>query len=191
MKNLSCLAASLALAGALAYAQPEPTSYAIHNAKIVTVSGAVIAKGTVVLRNGLIEAVGENVAVPADALVIEGDGLTVYPGLMDPLSTWGLGAAAAATGGGGGGRGGGGGGRGAAAAPAAGAAPAVPPSRGPEDRPSTTSWIKAADELQPNDRRIEAARNSGFTSAAVFPERGIFAGQGSVINLAGEKPAWS
>jgi amidohydrolase family protein len=175
--------ATLVFCGACAWAQPEPTSIAIRNAKIVTVSGAVIAKGTVVMRNGLIEAVGDNVAVPADALVVEGDGLTVYPGLVDGLSTWGMGTAAAATGGGGrGGRG--------AAAPAAGAAtPAAPPSRGPEDRPSTTSWIKAADEIQPGDRRIELARSAGFTSAVVFPTRGIFAGQGSVINLAGEKAA--
>ena len=50
-------------------------------------NGPVIAKGTVVVRNGLIEAVGENVAVPADALVVEGEGLTVYPGLIDSLST--------------------------------------------------------------------------------------------------------
>ncbi len=172
---------SLALGSAFVYAQPEPTSYAIHNAKIVTVSGAVIARGTVVLRNGLIEAVGDNVAVPADALVIEGDGLTVYPGLFDGLSTVGLGSA---TGGGNGGRGGGGRG----AAPAANAAPAAPPSRGPEDRPQTTSWIKAADELQAGDRRIEAVRNAGITTAAVFPSRGIFAGQGSLIDLNGDKP---
>lgn len=178
MKNLLT---TLVLCGAFAFAQPEPTSIAIRNAKIVTVSGATIAKGTVVLRNGLIDAVGDSVAVPPDALVIEGDGLTVYPGLVDPLSTWGLGTGAAA----GAGRGGGGG-RGAATTATA-ATPAPPPSRGPEDRPQTTSWIKAADELQPGDRRIELARNAGFTSAIVFPERGIFGGQGSVINLAGAK----
>jgi len=178
MKNLTF---ALVVCSAFAYAQPEPTSVAIRNAKIVTVSGSTIAKGTVVLRNGLIEAVGDSVAVPADALVIEGEGLTVYPGLVDGLSTWGMGSAGAATGGGGRG-----GGRGAAATPAA-AAAAEPRSRGPEDRPQTTSWIKAADELQPTDRRIELARSAGFTSAVVFPERGIFAGQGSVINLAGAK----
>jgi hypothetical protein len=187
MKNLAgltCISiATLVLCGACALAQPEPTSIAIRNAKIVTVAGATIAKGTVVMRNGLIEAVGDNVAVPADALVIEGDGLTVYPGLVDGLSTWGMGAPAAA--GGGGGRGG----RGAAAPAGAAATPAAPPSRGPEDRPSTTSWLKAADEIQPGDRRIELARSAGFTSAVVFPTRGIFAGQGSVINLAGEKAA--
>jgi imidazolonepropionase-like amidohydrolase len=51
----------------------------------------------------------------------------------------------------------------------------------------TTSWIKAADDLQPSERRIETARNAGFTSAVVFPTQGIFGGQGSVINLAGTK----
>jgi hypothetical protein len=37
------------------------------------------------------------------------------------------------------------------------------------------------------DRRLETARSAGFTSAVTFPMRGIFAGQGAVINLAGEK----
>ncbi|HEY1342484.1 MAG TPA: amidohydrolase, partial [Bryobacteraceae bacterium] len=63
------------------------TAVAIRNARIVPVNGPVIAKGTVVLRNGLIEAVGDNVQVPADAWVVEGEGLTVYPGLIDSLST--------------------------------------------------------------------------------------------------------
>ena len=40
---------------------------AIRNAKIVTGQRPGDRKGTVVVRNGLIEAVGENVAVPADA----------------------------------------------------------------------------------------------------------------------------
>ena len=47
-----------------------------------------------VLRDGLIEAVGEDVTIPADAWVIEGEGLTVYPGLIDALSTWGIPGAA-------------------------------------------------------------------------------------------------
>ncbi len=173
MKNL---VAAFILFCAGAIGQPQPTSVAIRNAKIVTVSGPVIAKGTVVVRNGLIEAVGDNVQPPADALVIDGEGMTIYPGLVDGLSTWGMPGAAPAAGRGGNGRG--------AATPAA---PAAPPARGPEDRPSTTSWIKAADEIQPNDRRIETARNAGFTTAVVFPTRGIFGGQGSVINLAGAK----
>src|SRR5579871_1742036 len=73
-----------------------PSTFAIRNARIVTVSGPVIAKGTVVVRKGLIEAVGENVAVPADAWVVDGEGMTVYPSLIDPLSTVGIPAAAPA-----------------------------------------------------------------------------------------------
>src|SRR5579885_879571 len=164
---------------AIAVGQPQPTSIAIRNAKIVTVSGPTIAKGTVVLRNGLIEAVGDNVQPPSDALVIDGEGMTVYPGLSDALSTWGMPGTAAAAANGRGGRG--------AAQPATTIVTAPPPSRGPEDRPQTTSWVKAAEEIQANDRRIETARNGGFTTAFVFPTRGIFAGQGSAVNLAGAK----
>ena len=94
MKNL---VTALFVCCALALAQSHP-AVAIHNAKIVTVSGPVLNKGTVVVRNGLIEAVGENVAVPPDAMLVEGEGLIVYPGLIDALSTWGQpGAAPAAT----------------------------------------------------------------------------------------------
>jgi hypothetical protein len=175
MRNL--VTALLVFCGCAAAA--ENTAIAIRNAKIVTVSGAVISKGTVVVRDGLIQDVGENATVPADAIVIDGEGMTVYPGLVDALSTWGMpGAASGARGG-----------RGAAAAtPVATATPAAPAARGPEDRPSTTSWIKAADEIQPGDKRIETARNAGFTTAAVWPTRGFFAGQGSLVDLlSGEK----
>jgi hypothetical protein len=159
------------------YAGP-PTALAIRNARVVTVSGPVIEKGTVLVRDGLIEAVGTNVAIPPDAWIIEGERLTVYPGLIDALSTAGMPDAAPATG--------------SARTPApAPAAPQQPRTRvrGPEDRPSCTSWLRAADQLDPADRRIEQLRSLGFTTAVVFPTRGIFAGQGAVVNLAGEKKA--
>jgi len=160
-----------------------PSALAIRNARVVTVAGPTFDRATVVVRDGLIEAVGPNVNPPPGSWVIEAQGLTVYPGLIDALSTLGL------------------------PQPAYGAAPTTvvgagaqpptpgvtittqpPPARGPEDRPSTTSWLMAADLVQPSDRRIEMFRSAGFTTAVAFPTRGIFAGQGSVINLAGEKP---
>src|SRR5436305_9861373 len=84
-------------------------TYAITNARIVTVSGAAIDRGTVVVRNGLIAAVGAAVQPPADARIVDGNGLTVYPGLIDANSTLGYGAQAAtvADAAGRGGRGGG------------------------------------------------------------------------------------
>ncbi len=65
-------------------------AYAIRDARIVTVSGPVIEKGTVVMRGGVIVDVGAGVAVPSGATVIDGKGLTVYPGLFDAATTIGL-----------------------------------------------------------------------------------------------------
>src|SRR5688572_9253179 len=65
-------------------------SFAITNARIVTVSGAAIEKGTVVVRDGLIAAVGADVRPPADAQVIDASGMTVYPGFFDTLTSAGL-----------------------------------------------------------------------------------------------------
>lgn len=179
MKVITAAVAAV-LVTSLALAE-TPSTVAIRNARIVTVTGPVITKGTVILRNGLIADVGENVTVPADAWVVEGEGLTVYPGLIDGLSTLGMDTPAA-----GGVSMAAGGGRVALAA-AAPAANAAPPARGPEDRPMTTSWLKAADQIKTTDRRLELARNVGFTSAVTFPKTGIFAGQGAVINLAAER----
>ena len=187
MKNL---VTALFLCCALAFAQSHP-AVAIHNAKIVTVSGSVINKGTVVVRNGLIEAVGENVAVPADAMLVEGEGLTVYPGLIDALSTWGQpGGAPAPTATATAGRGG----RGATttAAPAATPAPTTQPPPLPRAVPKIVPkppvGSRSPTRSRNTDRRIETARAAGFTTAVTFPTRGIFAGQGAVIDLlSGEK----
>ncbi len=154
-----------------------PTAYAIRNATVVTVSGGVLQRATVVLRDGLIQDVGPGAAVPADAWVIEGEGLTVYPGLIDGLSGWGITEPAAPS------------------APTPGAGGATPPggpsppprSMGPEDRPSNTSWVRAADLANPADKRLETLRSAGFTTAVSFPMRGVFAGQGAVVNLAGTR----
>jgi imidazolonepropionase-like amidohydrolase len=90
--NFRLSAGALAIATALAVGASAnaPNVYAIKGAKIVTVSGPPIASGTVVIRNGLIEAVGAAVEAPADARVIEGNGLTVYPGLIDMANSAGL-----------------------------------------------------------------------------------------------------
>jgi imidazolonepropionase-like amidohydrolase len=74
---------ALALCLVTANSADAPRIYAIRGATIVTASGAPIDGGTVVLRAGVIEAVGANVSPPAGARVIEGEGLTVYPGLID------------------------------------------------------------------------------------------------------------
>src|SRR5262245_38869298 len=75
---------------AWAQSKSEQGTYAIRNAKIVTVTNGVIEKGTIVVKNGRIEAVGANVAVPKDAKIIDATGQSVYPGLIDSNTILGL-----------------------------------------------------------------------------------------------------
>jgi imidazolonepropionase-like amidohydrolase len=77
------LLASLFAFLALPLLADAPHIYAITGARIFTAAGSPIPTGTVVIRNGLIERADASGAVPADAQVIDGRGLAVYPGLVD------------------------------------------------------------------------------------------------------------
>jgi imidazolonepropionase-like amidohydrolase len=155
-------------------AQPRPTRpdairhYAIQGARIVTVSGRTIDNGTVVVRDGVITAVGRNLEVPAGAWVIDGEGKTVYPGLIDAMTTLGHGTAPVARprffGGGG----------------------DVDESKhswGPEDRPGTTSWQSAAEDIDAADERFELWRNAGFTTVMSTLGTGLVTGQAAIFDL--------
>ena len=71
------------------HAEPPdaPPFYAIRDVTVVSGAGAPIEGATVLLADGLIEAVGTGIEIPADAWVIDGEGLTLYPGLVDSLTT--------------------------------------------------------------------------------------------------------
>jgi len=56
---------------------------AITNATIMTAAKGTIPKGTILIRDGKIVAVGADVAVPAGAQVIDGTGRFVIPGIID------------------------------------------------------------------------------------------------------------
>jgi len=178
-----CLVVPIPFIAALSVVRGQtPTPIAITDAHIVTVAGADLPKATVVLKRGLIEEVGASVTIPPDAWVIDGTGLTVYPGFIDALSTWGIPSANAPPGGAARTAGGS-----SASSPGAAPAPNQPRVGGPEDRPQTYSADRAADMVVPTDTRLDAARAAGFTSAATYPNRGIFTGLGALINLAGER----
>jgi imidazolonepropionase-like amidohydrolase len=154
----------------------EPRYFAIRGAKVVPVSGPTLENATIVMAHGVITAIGKDVTIPPDAWIIEGKGLTVYPGLFDSFTDVGLPTVAPAPGGTS--EGGGGGRR---------AAPTGEVSRGPEDRPGTTPWRSAADEITLSDKRIESWRNGGFTTVVSAPKGGMFPGQAAVLDLAGDR----
>ena len=64
--------------------------YAIQNARIVTVAGNPIERGTVLIEDGVVTAVGARVSIPRGSEVIKGRNLSVYPGLFNSNTTIGL-----------------------------------------------------------------------------------------------------
>jgi imidazolonepropionase-like amidohydrolase len=158
--------------------------YAITNARIVTAAGAPIEKGTLVMRDGVIEDVGASVATPSDALVVDGAGLVVYPGLIDMSNNTIVegGAPPAATTAG-------------ATAPTAqigrgrGATVATPDNItwADQEREARTRYLhpdidaaKIVEIEGDNLRRLAAA---GITSALAVPAQGIIRGQSALVNI--------
>ena len=175
--TVASVLATAPVAAQLASPRSIPATYAITNARLVPVSSPAIEKGTIVVRDGLIAAIGASVAVPGDARVIDGTGLTVYPGLIDAYGSLGV-PNAPAQGAGGGGRGGGGGGGGPSATPARGATNSNYPV-GLQPELSVVELLKADDDA------FSGPTSAGITTAVSGSGSGIFQGQSAVINLAG------
>ena len=136
--------------------------YALVGGRIVTVSGPTHDRGTLVMRDGVIEAVGPSAAVPPDARVIRADNLVLTPGLIDGFSGTGLPVVT--------GRPSGTAGSGAAAAP--------PPSL-LAPQAMALDRVRVADALK--------ARDAGITTVLVVPREGVLPGQSVILNLSGDK----
>ena len=136
----------------------EPQSFAIRGATIVPVSGPRIENGTVIVSQGVITAVGKDVNFPQETWVIDGKGLTVYPGLIDSFTDIGL-ISGATSGGESGGR-----------APDTNA-------RGPEDRPASTPWRDAAGDAtlttsaSTHGAAADSPRSSPHTRVEFFQDK--------------------
>jgi imidazolonepropionase-like amidohydrolase len=174
MRPLSSLAIVLLATSSLLGGEVAPRAHAIVGARIVLSPGQVLEHGTIVLRDGLIAAVGAHVPVPADARVWDGEGLTVYPGLIDAFVT-----------------------PAAPPSPAPGAAggptatqrpePATPPgSRGAAHVLASVTPDRRVVESAPLAKeQVEALRAAGFAVAQVAPAKGIVRGQSAVVALSG------
>lgn len=168
-----------AAAGAQLGERAIPGTYAITNARILPVGAPTIERGTLVIRDGLIVAVGAAVAPPADARIIDGAGLSVYPGFIDALSHLGLPARRQGPGGGGP--------QGTMVFGAPQAQQQQQAARAPnsEHPVGLQPELRMMDILEFEGDVLDAPRGAGITSVLASPREGIFMGQSAFINLTG------
>lgn len=84
------LAAALAGALTAAAVAAPPDSLALTGGRIITVTGEEIEEGTVLIEDGRIVEVGEDVELPYDAMEVDVTGKVLMPGMIDPQSYRGL-----------------------------------------------------------------------------------------------------
>src|SRR5262249_43791133 len=154
-----------------------PRVHAIVDARIVTAPGKVIPRGTIVMRDGVIVAVGSNVQVPPDARIWSGDSLTVYPGMIDVFTTPTESPAAAEA-------------RPAGAGPGRRPAAAPPePARGAaHELPTVRPETRMVETLPLPKDQVEALRAAGFTAVQAAPRAGILRGTSAVVSLGDGTP---
>jgi len=151
----------------------RPPALAIEGAKIVVAADITIETGTIVIRKGIVEAVGktEEVKIPPDAFVVAGKGLTIYPGWIDAYTLTGLGTGASRS--------------------RTGAGRSMPlnefssPFTPPDDRIGITPEFTVADSLNLGDPTAEGRRKLGFTSQIVAPGGAIMTGKGALASTTG------
>ncbi len=141
-------------AGKVVYNTNGP-AWAITNARIHTVSGPVIPRGTVVIRGNTIQAVGANVSIPSGARVVDARGANVYPGFIDAQTDLGLNE------------------------------PGVRGYEDVSEILTFNQMLRTRVAYQSDSDAIAVARTEGITSAGIFPGGGIIGGEVPLMNLDG------
>lgn len=147
---------------------PITNTYALKDVRIIQKPGQTIEVGTVVVKDGLIYAVGTNVQIPANAKVLEADSMYVYAGFIDGMSHIGI--------------------------PKPESKEGESNRRGRESNSANPTYeragiqpeIQARDVLSAKDKSIEMMRKLGFTTAHTVPRGKMLPGSGALILLSGE-----
>ncbi len=152
---------ALLLLGAVSFlsAQTSSRHYALVNARLQTVTNGTIERGTLVMRDGYIVALGTDVPVPSDAERIDCSGMTVYPGLIDAGTELGLIEIGS-----------------------------IPETRDENEEGDLTPQARALTAVNPNSAAIPVTRVNGVTTAVTAPSGGLLPGTAALINLFGYTP---
>ncbi len=139
--------------------QAQSGKFALTNATIYTVTDGVIENGTVVINNGIIDAVGTDVSIPSDAIVIDYSGQEIYPGMIDSGTQLGLVEIGS-----------------------------IEESRDFNEYGDITPQMEALNVVNPNSEAIPVTRVSGVTTVVTRPSGGVLPGIAATINLFGYTP---
>jgi imidazolonepropionase-like amidohydrolase len=150
---------ALLAAAALPAAAAEERTIVIKDARIVRVDAPPIEKGTVVITGGRIAAVDATLSTPPGATVIEAAGKTLYPGLIDGLTTLGLTEIGSVSGG-------------------------NDVSEVGDVNPHAKAWVA----VHAHSDLLPVARANGITTALAAPNGGLLSGQSALIRLTGDTP---
>lgn len=136
----------------------EKGAFVLTNATIETVTKGTV-KGTLVIQDNKITAIGENVSIPAGARTIDCSGLSIYPGMIDGGTTLGLIEVSS-----------------------------VSLTADEDELGEFTPQMQALVAVNPNATAIPVTRVDGVTSALAVPQSGLFPGTAALINLVGYTP---
>ena len=134
-------------------------TFALTNARIETVTNGVIENGTLVIQNDEIIAIGENVTIPEGATIIDCNGQTIYPGMIDAGTQLGLVEISS-----------------------------IERTRDNQEIGDITPHVEAITAVNPNAVAIPVTRVSGVTTVLTHPSGGLLPGKASMINLHGYTP---
>ncbi|EEF59759.1 amidohydrolase family protein [Pedosphaera parvula] len=159
--------------------------HALKGGKVVVKPGETLDGATILIRDGFIEKVGKDLAIPADARVWDMKGLTIYAGLIDPYLALEAKPAAKAekkdsedsglTGGG---------------IRFFGTTPQEHETEGPGSEVGlVTPERRMARTFAPDAKVLASLRELGFTTANVVPNKGIIRGTSTFVALSDEEPS--
>jgi imidazolonepropionase-like amidohydrolase len=144
----------------LAAGRAEGQVVAITNGTVYPVSSPKLERATVLLRDGRIEAVGQNVVIPPGATVVDAAGKWVTPGLIHAGSNLGLKLTDIG---------------------------AQEETQEDVVLGEVKASFNVAEAIDPANMTIAVARAEGITTALTAPSEGLIPGQAVVIDLAGER----
>ena len=150
-----------------AWAQSDPTgkrrvtgTYAITNATLFSAPGQAGVKGTVLIKDGVIQGAGSGIQIPKEAKIIAGDSLFIYPGFIDGAGNMGV------------------------------TRPKDPErpkdmvsSNPPDEIAGITPWRSVTDQYSPSASQVDDWRKAGFTISQVLPEGGMIPGKAAIMVL--------